>query len=45
MKKMFFGLTFLIVLIVAGIYTLLFTSTGNSFVASKIEDIANEQRC
>lgn len=44
MKKMFFGLTFLIVLIVAGIYTLLFTSTGNSFVASKIEDIANEQK-
>lgn len=43
MKKLFFGLTFLIILIIGGVYTLLFTPTGNSFVASKIEDKANEK--
>ena len=44
MKKLFFGLTFLIILIIGGVYALLFTSTGNSIVASKIEDTANEQK-
>lgn len=43
MQKLFFGLTFLIILIIGGVYTLAFTPIGNSFVASKIEDTANEQ--
>ncbi len=43
MKKLFFGLTFFIILVIGGIYTLLFTSLGNGIVASKIEDIANEK--
>ena len=38
MKKLFFGLTLLIVLIIGGAYGLLFTAPGNSFVASMIED-------
>ncbi len=42
MKKLFFGLTFLIVLILAGIYGLLFTAPGNSYVASIIEEKVNE---
>ncbi len=42
MKKLFFGLTFLIILIVVGLYGILFTSFGNSFVASLIEKKVNE---
>jgi len=42
MKKLFFGLTLLIVLIIGGAYGLLFTAPGNSFVASMIEDKVNE---
>ena len=42
MKKLFFGLTALILIVIAGIYTLLFTSTGNSYVASIIESKVNE---
>lgn len=42
MKKLFFGLTFLIILIIGGAYTLLFTAPGNSFVASMIESKVNE---
>ena len=41
MKKLFFGLTFLIILIVAGVYGLLFTAPGNSYVASIIEEKVN----
>lgn len=43
MKKLFFGLTLLILLIFGGVYALLFTSAGNSYVASIIEDKVNEQ--
>lgn len=42
MKKLFFGLTFLIILVVGGVYGILFTSTGNSYVASIIEEKVNE---
>ena len=42
MKKLFFGLTFLIVSVIVGIYWILFTSFGNSFVASLIEKKVNE---
>lgn len=42
MQKLFFGLTFFIVLIIGGIYGVLFTSTGNSYVASIIESKVNE---
>ena len=42
MKKLFFGLTLLIILIIGGVYGILFTSTGNSYVASIIEDKVNE---
>ncbi len=41
MKKLFFGLTFLIVLVIAGIYGILFTTPGNSYVASIIEEKVN----
>lgn len=44
MKKLFFGLTFLIILVLGAVYGVLFTPTGNSFVASKIEEKANEQK-
>lgn len=43
MKKLFFGLTFLIILIIGGVYTLVFTPTGNNIVAGIIEDKGNEQ--
>lgn len=42
MNKLFFGLTFLILFVIGGIYGLLFTSTGNSYVASFIENKVNE---
>ena len=42
MKKLFFGLTAFILLLVGGIYGLLFTSTGNSFAATMIENKVNE---
>ncbi|MCP4969304.1 MAG: hypothetical protein GY932_01775 [Arcobacter sp.] len=42
MKKLFFGLTLFIVLIIGSIYGLLFTSTGNSYVSLLIEDQANK---
>jgi len=44
MKKLFFGLTFLIILIIGGVYTLVFTPIGNNIVAGIIEDKANEQK-
>jgi hypothetical protein len=43
MKKLFFGLTILIVFIFAGTYALLFTTTGNGIVASIVESKVNEQ--
>ncbi|WP_424687691.1 hypothetical protein [Halarcobacter ebronensis] len=42
MKKLFFSLTLIIVLTIGAIYGVLFTSPGNSFVASIIEDKVNE---
>lgn len=42
MKKLFFGLTLLIVVIFGAIYGVLFTSAGNSYVASIIENKVNE---
>lgn len=42
-QKLFFGLTFLILLIIGGIYGVLFTKPGNNFVAGYIEDTANAQ--
>ena len=42
MKKLFFGLTAFILILVGGIYGLLFTSTGNSFAATMIENKVNE---
>lgn len=42
MQKLFFSLTILIVVIIGGIYGLLFTTPGNSYVATIIEDKVNE---
>ncbi|MGB6327908.1 MAG: hypothetical protein WBF48_03220, partial [Halarcobacter sp.] len=42
MKKLFFGLTALILIVLGGIYALLFTSPGNSYVASIIENKVND---
>ncbi len=42
MKKLFFGLTLFIIIIIGAIYGLLFTSPGNSYVASIIETKVNE---
>ncbi|PLY07079.1 MAG: hypothetical protein C0625_07750 [Arcobacter sp.] len=42
MKKLFFGLTAFVLLIIGGIYGLLFTSMGNSYVAMIIENKVNE---
>jgi len=44
MKKLFFGLTLFIVLIIVGIYCLLFTSVGNGIVSSVIESKVNEEK-
>jgi len=42
MKKLFLGLTAFILIVIGGIYGILFTSAGNSFVASMIENKVNE---
>ncbi len=42
MKKLFFFLAILIVVILGGAYGLLFTKSGNSYVATIIEDKVNE---
>ncbi|WP_320036386.1 hypothetical protein [Halarcobacter sp.] len=42
MKKLFFGLTLFIIIIIGAIYGVLFTSPGNSYVASIIETKVNE---
>ena len=42
-QKLFFGLTFLILLIIGAIYGVLFTKPGNNFVAGYIQDTANAQ--
>lgn len=42
MQKLFFGLTFLIIFIVASVYTVLFTSFGNGLVASYLEKKVNK---
>ena len=42
MKKLFFGLTLFIIMILGVIYGVLFTSAGNSYIASIIEDKVNE---
>lgn len=42
MKKLFISLTILILLIIVAVYGILFTSPGNSFVASIIENKVNE---
>ncbi len=44
MKKLFFGLTFLIIIVLVGIYALLFTTTGNGIVSSIVESKVNEQK-
>lgn len=44
MKKLFFGLTFLIIIVLVGIYALLFTTTGNGIVSSVVESKVNEQK-
>ena len=43
MKKIFFGLTFLIILIIVGAYGVLFTKKGNDFVANFLEDKVNSE--
>ncbi|XOB63050.1 hypothetical protein ACMC56_04410 [Campylobacterota bacterium DY0563] len=42
MKKLFFGLTLFIIIIIGAIYGVLFTSPGNSYIASIIETKVNE---
>ena len=44
MKKLFFGLTVLLLFIVGVVYLLLFTSSGNGIVSSLIESKVNEQK-
>ena len=44
MKKLFFGLTLFILLILGGAYALAFTPWGNGIVAGIIENKANEQK-
>lgn len=44
MKKLFFGLTFLIVIILGASYALLFTKSGNDIVSSLIESKVNEEK-
>ncbi|PLY09300.1 MAG: hypothetical protein C0626_09910 [Arcobacter sp.] len=44
MKKLFFGLTFLILILLGAVYALLFTSTGNSIVASIVESKVNNEK-
>ena len=44
MKKFFIGLTILIILIIGTVYGVLFTKTGNNFVASYIENKVNDEQ-
>lgn len=44
MKKFFFSLTILIILIIATVYGVLFTKPGNNFVASYIENKVNDEQ-
>ncbi|MAD41436.1 MAG: hypothetical protein CL623_03490 [Arcobacter sp.] len=44
MKKIFIGLTILIIFIIGIIYSALFTKTGNNFVASYIENKVNDEQ-
>ena len=44
MQKLFFSLTFLIIIVIGGIYSVLFTSWGNGVVAGIIEDKANQNK-
>jgi hypothetical protein len=44
MKKFFIGLTLLIILIIGSVYGVLFTKSGNSFVASYIENKVNDEQ-
>jgi uncharacterized protein YxeA len=44
MKKFFIGLTILIILIVGAVYGVLFTKSGNGFVASYIENKVNDEQ-
>jgi hypothetical protein len=44
MKKFFISLTILIILIIGGIYGVLFTKSGNNFVASYIENKVNDEQ-
>ena len=44
MKKLFFGLTFFIVITLGAVYALLFTSTGNGIVSSVLESKVNEEK-
>ena len=43
MKKVFLGLSFLVILIIAGVYGVLFTKTGNGFVSTLLEDKINSE--
>ena len=42
-QKVFFGLTFLILIIIGAVYGVLFTKPGNNYVAGYIESTANAQ--
>ena len=42
MKKLFIGLTVLIITVITGVYIVLFTKSGNNFVASYLEKTVNE---
>ncbi len=44
MKKLFFGLTLFIILVIGSIYGVLFTKTGNDFIASYIENKVNNEQ-
>lgn len=41
MKKLFFSLTLLIIILLGSVYGILFTSAGNSYIASVIEEKVN----
>jgi hypothetical protein len=44
MKKLFLGLTLLIILLIGSIYGVLFTKAGNNFIASYIENKVNDEQ-
>lgn len=44
MKKLFLGLIFLVFLVIAAIYWVLFTKTGNDYIASFIEEKVNSEQ-